>query len=122
LSFLDQILSAEFISKISKLFLYLGENWHKLTHIHETIFFKMKMFSYFFQHLAYGLSGMYSSLPRKLEGPNFTDSSWYRLSNMDLSHLPDVVKFLATLGTSHCYFARLNPIKKGLSNFPSQHC
>jgi hypothetical protein len=26
LSFLDQILSAEFISKISKLFLYLGEN------------------------------------------------------------------------------------------------
>ena len=52
----------------------------------------------FLQHLAYGLSGMYSSLPRKLEGPNFTDSSWYRLSNMDLSHLPDVVKFLATLG------------------------
>jgi len=51
----------------------------------------------FCQHLAYGLSGMYSSLPRKLEGPNFTDSSWYRLSNMDLSHLPDVVKFLATL-------------------------
>ena len=67
------------------------------------IFSKIKMFYHFFQHLAYGLSGMYSSLPRKLEGPNFTDSSWYRLSNMDLSHLPDVVKFLATLGISHCY-------------------
>jgi len=51
----------------------------------------------FCQHLAYGLSGMYSSMPRKLEGANFTDSSWYRLSNMDLSNLPDVLKFLATL-------------------------
>ena len=40
---------------------------------------------------------MYSSMPRKLEGANFTDSSWYRLSNMDLSNLPDVLKFLATL-------------------------
>ena len=40
---------------------------------------------------------MYSSMPRKLEASHFHEPSWYRLSYMDLSHLPDVQKFLSTL-------------------------
>ena len=49
------------------------------------------------QHLAYGLSGMYSSMPRKLEEPMFRDPTWYRISYTDLTHLPDVQKFLSIL-------------------------
>lgn len=47
--------------------------------------------------MAYGLSGMYSSMPRKLELPQFSEPSWYRLSHFDLCQLPDVQKFLSTL-------------------------
>ena len=50
-----------------------------------------------FQHLATGLSGLYSRLPRSLDGPYFCDPSWYRLSNVDLIHLPEVQHFLSTL-------------------------
>ena len=47
--------------------------------------------------MAYGLSGMYSSMPRKLEAPQFQEASWHRISRTDLSFLPDVRKFLSTL-------------------------
>ena len=36
-------------------------------------------------------------MPRCLDGPYFTDLSWYRLSNSDLIHLPEVKQFLSTL-------------------------
>jgi len=51
----------------------------------------------FCHHLATGLSGLYSRMPRCLDGPYFTDLSWYRLSNSDLIHLPEVKQFLSTL-------------------------
>ena len=47
--------------------------------------------------MAFGLSGIYSSLPRKLENPRFSHPSWYRLSHFDLAQLPDLKRFLAIL-------------------------
>jgi hypothetical protein len=57
------------------------------------------LFSKFlFQHLATGLSGLYSRMPRRFDdGAVFTDPSWYRLSQQDLGHLPEVQQFLSTL-------------------------
>ena len=49
------------------------------------------------QHLATGLNGLYSRLPRRLEGTHFSDPSWYRISEADLILLPEVQRFLSTL-------------------------
>lgn len=47
--------------------------------------------------LATGLSGLYSLMPRRLEGPVFSEPSWYRLSKTDVSELPEVESFLSSL-------------------------
>ena len=44
--------------------------------------------------LATGLSGLYSSLPRKL---NIPADDWYRLSEEDILNMPDLVMFLNSL-------------------------
>ena len=54
-------------------------------------------FLVYFQHLAYGLSGIYSSMPRKLDLPRFSDPSWYRFTQFDVAHLPDLKRFLKIL-------------------------
>ncbi len=46
------------------------------------------------QVLATGLSGLYSSLPRKL---NIVADDWYRLQNDDIETMPDLVHFLNSL-------------------------
>ena len=47
-----------------------------------------------FQVLATGLSGLYSSLPRKITPEN---DSWYMLTDEDCSHIPDLHMFLNSL-------------------------
>ena len=63
-----------------------------------------------FQHLATGLSGLFSELPRSLDGPYFGDPSWYRLSNVDLGHLPEVQHFLSTLEFCDAVIQVANPL------------
>ena len=36
-------------------------------------------------------------MPRKLENPRFSDPTWYRLSQFDIAHLPDLKRFLSIL-------------------------
>ena len=36
-------------------------------------------------------------MPRKLENPRFSDPAWYRLSQFDVAHLPDLKRFLSIL-------------------------
>ncbi len=44
--------------------------------------------------LATGLSGLYSSLPRKL---NIPADDWYQLTEEDITNMPELVMFLNSL-------------------------
>ena len=47
-----------------------------------------------FQVLATGLSGIYSSLPRKLDYPS---DDWHQLMTDDIMLIPDLIMFLNSL-------------------------
>ena len=50
----------------------------------------------FAQLLATGLSGLYSLLPRRLEGRSFVESN-FKLSHDDVSRIPELENFLSSL-------------------------
>ena len=50
-----------------------------------------------FQLLATGLSGLYSLLPRRLDGKSVNTDSNFRLTHEDVSRIPELENFLSSL-------------------------
>ena len=51
----------------------------------------------FLQLLATGLSGLYSLLPRRLDGKSVNTDSNFRLTHEDVSRTPELENFLSSL-------------------------